>query len=127
MRRVLINMQNTLFCDAIAQTLRKAEGLFDVFIAETPAQICDKCSWLEPYALLLEVTGYQPWSLEERMKIRNCVRQKHPACKIVFIVDENVEKELSKQVKQAKKDGLIDQFIYGSISASYLSDIVDSL
>lgn len=26
-----------------------------------------------------------------------------------------------------KKDGLIDQFIYGSISASYLADIVDSL
>lgn len=33
----------------------------------------------------------------------------------------------AKQVKQAKKDGLVDQFIYGSISASYLADIVDSL
>ena len=28
---------------------------------------------------------------------------------------------------EAKKDGLIDQFIYGSISATYLADIVDSL
>lgn len=33
----------------------------------------------------------------------------------------------AKQVKQAKKDGLVDRFIYGSISASYLVDIVDSL
>ena len=36
-------------------------------------------------------------------------------------------KELAKQVRQAKKDGLIDQFIYGSISATYLADIVDAL
>ena len=37
------------------------------------------------------------------------------------------EKDIAKQVKQAKKDGIIDQFIYGSISATYLADIVDSL
>jgi hypothetical protein len=42
-------------------------------------------------------------------------------------VDENAEKIVAKQVKQAKKDGLIDQFIYSSISATYLADIVDSL
>jgi N12 class adenine-specific DNA methylase len=61
------------------------------------------------------------------MKIRNAVKEKNPDCKIVFIVDENAEKELAKQVRQAKKDGLIDQFIYGSISATYLADIVDAL
>ena len=61
------------------------------------------------------------------MKIRDAVKEIQPACKIVLIVDENAEKEAARQVKQAKKDGLIDQFIYGSISASYLADIVDSL
>lgn len=61
------------------------------------------------------------------MKIRDTVKMKHPECKIVLIVDENAEKEVARQVKQAKKDGLIDQFIYGSISAAYLADIVDSL
>ena len=30
-------------------------------------------------------------------------------------------------LKEAKKEGVIDQFIYGSISATYLADIVDSL
>lgn len=44
-----------------------------------------------------------------------------------FVVDENAEKVLARQVKQAKKDGMIDQFIYGSISASYLADIIDTL
>ena len=37
---------------------------------------------------------------------------------------DNADNEL---VEQAKKDGIIDQFIYGSISATYLADIVDSL
>lgn len=63
----------------------------------------------------------------QRMKIRDAVKVLQPDCKIVLIVDENAEKETARQVKQAKKDGLIDQFIYGSISASYLADIVDSL
>ena len=61
------------------------------------------------------------------MKIREAVKWQNPECKIVLIVDENTEKETARKVKQAKKDGLIDQFIYGSISASYLADIVDSL
>jgi phage FluMu protein Com len=61
------------------------------------------------------------------MKIRDQVKEKCPDCKIVLIVDENAEREVANQVKQSKKDGLIDQFIYGSISASYLADIVDTL
>ena len=46
---------------------------------------------------------------------------------MVFFVDENAEMELAQQVKQAKKDGLIDQFIYGSISAAYLTALIDAL
>ena len=66
-------------------------------------------------------------TIEESKILRDAVKAQNPDCKIVFIVDENAEKAIAKQVKQAKKDGLIDQFIYGSISASYLADIVDSL
>jgi nitrogen regulatory protein PII len=87
----------------------------------------DDCKWTAPYALLLEVTGYMPWKLIERLKIRDAVKEMYPDCKIVLIVDENAEKAVARKVKQAKKDGLIDQFIYGSISATYLADIVDSL
>ena len=81
MRRIVINMQNSLFCNAIADTLRRSGNELEPYTIDSP----DK------------------------------------------VVDENAEKEVAKQVKQAKKDGLIDQFIYGSISASYLADIVDSL
>lgn len=127
MRRIVINMQNLLFCNAIADTLRRSENELEPYTVDSPDRVVDECKWIAPYALLMEVTGYTPWKLCERLKIRDAVREKNPECKIVLIVDENAEKEVAKQVKQAKKDGIIDQFIYGSISASYLADIVDSL
>jgi hypothetical protein len=120
-------MQNSLFCDAIADTLRRSANGLDPYTVDSPERIVDECKWLAPYALLMEVTGYTPWLLTERMKIRDQVKEMCPDCKIVLIVDENAEREVASRVKQSKKDGLIDQFIYGSISASYLADIVDSL
>ena len=126
-RRIAINMQNSLFGNAIADTLRRSGNELEPYTIDHPDKVVDECKWLAPFALLMEVTGYTPWLLAERMKIRDAVREKNPECKIVLIVDENAEKAIAGQVKQAKKDGLIDQFIYGSISASYLADIVDSL
>ena len=127
LKRILINMQNTLFGNAISETLRTSENELIPYTVDSPDKVADDCKWIDPYALLLEVTGYTPWMLCERIKIRDAVKKTNPQCKIVFVVDENAEKEVAKQVKQAKKDGLIDQFIYGSISASYLADIIDSL
>ena len=127
MRRIAINMQNSLFCNAIADTIRRSGNELEPYTVDSPDKVVDECKWIAPYALLMEVTGYTPWLLAERIKIRDAVRELNPECKIVLIVDENAEKAVAKQVKQAKKDGLIDQFIYGSISASYLADIVDSL
>ena len=127
MRRIMINMQNALFCNAISETLRRSGNELDPYTVDSPDKVVDDSKWIAPYALLMEVTGYTPWKLEERLKIRDAVKEKNPECKIVLIVDENAEKAIAKKIKQAKKDGIIDQFIYGSISASYLADIVDSL
>ena len=118
MRRIVINMQNSLFCNAISETLRNSGNEFDTYTVDSPDKVIDDCKWIEPYALLMEVTGYVPWRLCERMKIRDAVKAQHPECKIVLIVDENAEKEVAQKVKEAKKTGVIDQFIYGSISAT---------
>lgn len=65
--------------------------------------------------------------MEERLKIRNAVKNVHSDCKVVLVVDENSEKEASDRVRQTKKDGLIDQFIYGSTSPAYLDALMDTL
>lgn len=127
MRRIVVDMQNFLFADAIARILRSTDSDFDVRRSESPDKTAELCSLCQPYALLMEVTGYTPWRLEERLRIRDEVKQKSPHCKIVLIVDEKAEKILAQRVLQAKKDGLIDNFIYGSVSAAYLSAVIDTL
>ena len=127
MRRIVVDMQNFLFADAIAQTLQSTDSDFDVRRSESPDKTAELCSLCQPYALLMEVTGYTPWRLEERLRIRDEVKQKSPHCKIVLIVDEKAEKILAQRVLQAKKDGLIDNFIYGSVSAACLSAVIDTL
>jgi nitrogen regulatory protein PII len=127
MKRILINMQNTLFCNAISETLRSSGNELDPYTVDSPDRVVDECKWLAPYAILMEVTGYEPWKLEERMKLRDATKELLPECKIVLVVDENAEKDVAKLVKETKKQGLIDQFVYGSISAAYLADIIDSL
>ena len=127
MRRVVVDMQNALFADAIATALRDFDSDFEVYQSESPAKTTDMCAFTEANILIMEVTAYTHWKLEERMKIRNEVRVQSPGCKIVLEVDENTEKKLADKVRQAKKDGLIDNFIYGYVSATYLSAVIDAL
>lgn len=127
MRRVVVDMQNVLFADAIATALRDFDSDFEVFKSESPDKTLDLCADTEANILIVEVTAYMPWKLEERMKIRDELKKVNPDCKIVFVVDENTEKKLADKVRRAKKDGLIDNFIYGSVSSTYLSAVIDAL
>ena len=63
MRRIVVDMQNFLFSDAIARALKSADSDFDVRKSESPDKTAELCSLCEPYALLMEVTGYTPWML----------------------------------------------------------------
>ena len=127
MRRVVVDMQNALFADAIATALRNFDPGFEVQQSESPDKTTDLCVFTEANILIMEVTAYTPWKLEERMKIRAELKKTNPDCKIVQVVDENTEKKLEDKVRQAKKDGLVDNFIYGSVSSTYLSAVIDAL
>ena len=127
MRRVVVDMQNALFADAIATALRNFDSDFEVYQSESPVKTSDMCAFTEANILIMEVTADTPWKLEERMKIRNEVKAQSPNCKIVLVVDENTEKKLADKVRLAKKDGLVDNFIYGSVSSTYLSAVIDAL
>ena len=77
--------------------------------------------------VLMEVTGYTPWKIEERIKLRHQIKQIDANCKIAFLVDEKAEPAVAQKVLRAKTDGLIDQFIYTSISASYLLGVIETI
>ena len=50
-----------------------------------------------------------------------------PRCKTVLLVDEAEYPELAAAVCMAKKDRIIDDFVYASVSPAYLSAMIDSL
>ena len=77
--------------------------------------------------LITEVTLYTPWRIEERLRLRKNLKEKLPGCKVVFVVDENSESGLADRVRQTMKDGLIDNFVYGSVSSTYLGAVIDTL
>ncbi len=126
MQRVIIDMKNYVLGEAVEMALRK-NGDFQVVVVEKPEDTVKSCYNLAATVVLMEVTGYPPYVLEERLKIRDEIRKRCPNCKTALMVDENSDKRAAEQVKQAKRDGLIDLFIYGSTSASYLVALLDAL
>ena len=127
MRRIVIDMQNVLFADAVAEALRNFDSNLEPVMSESPDKTLSLCDAVLANVLIMEVTVYTSWTLEERLKIRNALKKAQPDCKIVLVVDENTEKKLADRVRQAKKDGLVDNFIYGSVSSSYPSAVIDAL
>ena len=122
MKKIVVDMQNFLFGDSIATAFRNSDYDISVVRAESPQDTVELCQVYKPFVLVMEVTAYTPWLLCERMKLRDEVKATCPDCKIALIVDSNTEKQAAKDIRDAKKNGIIDQFFYGSMTAEYLMD-----
>ena len=125
MPRIVINTQNFMFADMIKRTLESDD--FSVTVAEKPEKLIQEFNRTAANIVLMEVTGYTPWKIEERMKLRHQIKRIDPECKIAVLVDEKAAPAVAQKVRRAKIDGLIDQFIYTSISASYLLGVMETL
>ena len=122
MKKIVVDLQNYLFADSIAVAFKNSNYDIDVVRAETPQDTVELCRVYKPFVLVMEVTAYTPWLLCERMKLRDEVKATCPNCKIALIVDSNTEKQAAMDIRDAKKNGIIDQFFYGSMTAEYLMD-----
>lgn len=127
MKRIVLDMQCAMFADAISQALERSDPDFNVLRAEATEKTAALCRSSLAYALNMEVTGYPPWRLEERLRLRNEVKRQRPDCKILLLADETADRALAFRVLQAKKDGRIDNFIYASVSPTYLAAVLDTL
>ena len=122
MKKIVVDMQNFLVGDSIAAAFKNLNYDIDVVRAETPQDTVELCRVYKPFVLVMEFTGYTPWLLSERLKLRDEVKAVCPDCKIALIVDSNTEKQAAKDIRDAKKNGIIEQFFYGSMTAEYLMD-----
>lgn len=126
MQRVIVNLQSYVMSDAIKMALT-TNGDFTVAVVDKPDKVLNKTYNFAATIVIMEVTAYTPFKLEERLKLKEQIRKKCPDTKIVLLVDENAQGDVAEKVKQAKVDGQIDQFIYGSISASYLVALLETV
>ena len=127
MRRVVIDMQ-ALFAAAVEDALCRSGFGFDTVKSESPEQTLPICKKEPTAVLLMDAMTYPPRTLAERLKIREKLKKSDPACKVVLMVDENSERDVADRVRLAKKDGLIDEFIYScSASAAYIAAVIDAL
>ena len=95
--------------------------------SDSPEKTAALCRETHPAALLMEVLTYQPWTLTECQALCEMVRGLSPGCKLLFLVDEQSDKVLARQVTTCKREGLIDEFVFRSISDSYFVDLLDVL
>lgn len=111
MKTVVIAFQNRLMAQSVAHTLNAA-GCFHVHMVDFDS--INLCQSISADVLLLEATG-------QAFKPRPAFDW---GCKIVVMCDENSAPEEARRVVQAKKDGLIDDFVYSSVGESYLTALL---
>ena len=127
MRKIMLDMQSGIFARTIQRMLLQELDDCQVIISEHPDKTVQRCKTFKPYALLMEATGYTPWMLEERLAIRDKLKQNDPDCKIVILVDDQADSELAQKVKDAKREGVIDAFLFGSVTEQYMAAVLDTL
>lgn len=126
MKKIVLDMQSTLYAKQMERALLQELESWQVLISDDPSMTTDICKLYSPQVLLMEVTCYTPWMLSKRLSIRDDVKKYNPDCKIILTVEERADKKLAKGVKDAKRAGLIDAFIFLSMTDKYLPALLDT-
>ena len=96
-------------------------------LSSKPEETLALCRTCRANVLVMEVIRQGIWKLSERLKLCNAVKQLGWVCKVLLLVDENADELLASEVRQAVKDQLADNFIYASVSPTYLAGVIDTL
>lgn len=127
MKKIVLDIQSGIHAHNMERMLMQMLDDCQVVISELPDSTAEWCKAHNPDVLLMEVKAYSPWMFHERMQIREKVGRCSPDCRVILFVDDESDSELSERVRQAKRDGLIDAFLFGSVSDNYFASVVDSV
>lgn len=127
MRKIVLDIQSILHAHNMERMLMQELEDCQVIVSEFPDSTAEWCKLHNADVLLMEVKAYSPWTFPERMKITKKVRKSTPECRIIFFVNDENDIELSENVRQAKRDGFIDAFLFGSVSENYFASVIDSI
>ena len=117
MREIVVSMQNTLLSEAVAWSLAETgEFRVDQVLPGKTGDTFSLCRAVQADILLMEVSRLPAYTLENRLKLIECVRRAMPNCKFVLLCDENGDPELARRVMIVRQDRLIDAFLYASVT-----------
>ena len=127
MRKIVLDMQSGIHARNMERMLMQKLDDCQIIISASPDETAEWCRTHNPDVLLMEVKAYSPWMFPERMEIRERVKRYTPDCRTVLFVDDESDLELTAKVQQAKREGLIDAFLFGSVSENYFASVIDSV
>ena len=123
----VLDMKGGLLAEAVMQSLSGCDPDFLVYRSSKPEETLALCRSCRANVLVMEVIRQGTWKLSERLRLCSAVKQLGWVCKTLLLVDENADELLASEVRQAVKDQLVDNFIYASVSPTYLAGVIDTL
>ena len=127
MKKIVLDIQSGIHAHNMERMLMQKLDDYQVIISESPDSTVGWCETHKPDVLLMEVKAYSPWIFSERMKIWEKVKRSLSACRVILFVDDESDLDLTENVRQAKRNGLIDAFLFGSVSDNYFASVIDSV
>ena len=127
MRRIVLDLQGGLLAEAVMQVLAGYDPDFIVYRSSKPEDTLALCRSCHAHVLVMEVIRQGIWKLSERIRLCSAVKNLGWDCKVLLLVDENADEQLAAEVRQTVKDQLADDFIYASVSPTYLAGVIDIL
>ncbi len=127
MRRIVLDLQGGLLAEAVMQVLAGYDPDFIVYRSSKPEDTLALCRSCHANVLVMEVIRQGIWKLSERLRLCSAVKNLGWDCKVLLLVDENADEQLAAEVRQTVKDQLADDFIYASVSPTYLVGVIDIL
>ena len=127
MKKIVLDIQSGIHAHNMERMLMQELDDCQVIVSESPDSTPEWCKTHKPDVLLMEIKAYSPWMFSERMMIRDKVKRSTENCRVILFVDDESDGELTEKVRQAKRGGLIDAFLFGSVSENYFASVIDSV
>ena len=127
MKKIVLDIQSNIHAHTMERMLMQELDDCQVVISESPDATAEWCKTHRPDVLLMEVKMFSPWMFSERMAIRDKVKRSTENCRVVLFVDDESNKNLTEEVQQAKREGIIDAFLFDSVSENHFASVIDSV
>lgn len=127
MKKVVLNICNSLMAMSITRCLARTGDFQVCSLLPSCIEIAKECADVSADVLLMEATFNIGTTLDDCLQEAKSLRAICPECRVILLCDENSAPEVARRVALAKKDGLIDDFVYSSVSESYLTAMLYAL